>query len=72
MKKLESQNSAKYPEYIGVEETADLLGISPATVYQKRSRRTLPLVGYKPTGKRLLFKKEDVMQLIANSQTITH
>ena len=44
-------------------EAADLLGISPFSLRGKVSRREVPFVKF---GRRVLFRKEDLIELIEN------
>lgn len=46
-------------EMLTIDEAATFMGLSKSTLYKMSFNRTLPV--YKPTGRKLYFKKDDVM-----------
>ncbi|HRU83622.1 MAG TPA: helix-turn-helix domain-containing protein [Candidatus Cloacimonas sp.] len=55
--------------YLNVTEAADLLNVKPGTIYQLVWRKKIPY--YKPLGKKLLFKKEELLSYIEKSRVQT-
>jgi len=56
-------------EYIGVEETANLLGYKKSYLYQLIHRNLIP--HYKPGGKKILFDKFELKEWISESRVKT-
>jgi excisionase family DNA binding protein len=47
----------------------EFLGISKSTIYKMNHTRELPI--YKPTGKKLYFKKEDVVEYLKRNRQMS-
>ncbi len=56
-------------EYIGVEETAKLLGFKKSYLYQLIHKNLIP--HYKPNGKKVLFDKFELKEWISKSRVKT-
>ena len=52
------QEATTYKEYYSVEEAAHYLGIAKSTLYKKTSLGNISF--YKPNGKLITFKKDDL------------
>ena len=48
--------------YLNVTEAAALLDVKPGTIYQLVWQKRIPY--YKPLGKKLLFKKDELLAII--------
>ena len=55
--------------YINVREAATLLDVQPGTIYQLVWQKRIP--SYKPLGKKLLFCKEELLQIISAKRQST-
>ncbi len=62
------QDQKEPDEFIGVEETARLLGVVKATMYNKVSARKIPTYKY---GRKLKFKRSEVLGLLHDSRIMT-
>ena len=56
---LESKSGSHSEEFLNVHQVAELIEESVASIYTRTSSRTIPF--YKK-GKRLLFKKSEILQ----------
>lgn len=56
-------------ELLDVKKTAEILFLSVPTIYGLVSKRSIP---YYKRGKRLYFRKDDLLKWIAGSRRMTH
>jgi len=62
---MREENDTLVTDWITTEEVIKILGISKRTLYRYVSQGYLP--SYKPTGRRLYFRRVDVDNLISSS-----
>jgi len=55
--------------YLSIEEAADYLDISKSCLHKKTSKREIPF--YKPGGKKIYFKREELHQWIESGHLET-
>jgi|LSQX01.3.fsa_nt_gb excisionase family DNA binding protein len=48
--------------FLTVQQVAELLDLQPSTIYQMVWKKTIPY--YKPFGRRLYFKKEEILEIL--------
>jgi predicted DNA-binding transcriptional regulator AlpA len=65
---LELKNSSSYDEFMNVQQVANFIEESVASIYTRTSSRTIPF--YKK-GKRLLFKKVEILRWIESGKKKT-
>ncbi|MDD2230371.1 MAG: helix-turn-helix domain-containing protein [Candidatus Cloacimonetes bacterium] len=53
-------------QFIDLQEAAELLKLKPATVYQYVWLKKLPC--YKPFGRKLYFRKDELIELLNNGR----
>tara|TARA_R110000822_G_scaffold23308_6_gene72256 strand:- start:254 stop:454 length:201 start_codon:yes stop_codon:yes gene_type:complete len=53
-------------QFIKIKEVSQLLNLSTPYVYELVAQRKIPF--YKPFGKILMFKKDEILQIIENSK----
>ncbi len=56
--------------YITAPEVAELLGVKPKYVYQLTSKHKIPY--YCPTGRKILFKREEIIAYIERSRVASY
>ena len=55
--------------YLDVEQAAAFLNVSPKYVYTLTQQRKIPF--YKPFGKKLMFKEEELQNIVDASQVMS-
>ena len=55
--------------YLDVEQAAAFLNVSPKYVYTLTQQRKIPF--YKPFGKKLMFKEEELQDIVDASQVMS-
>ncbi|MCF7912274.1 MAG: helix-turn-helix domain-containing protein [Candidatus Cloacimonetes bacterium] len=60
---LEMKNQSNF---VTLERAAEILGLSPGTMYQYTHRRIIPF--YKPNGRMIYFKVSELMEFIESSR----
>jgi len=63
------KNNERNP-YITAPEVAELLGVKPKYVYQLTSKHKIPY--YSPTGRKILFKREEIIAYIERSRVASY
>jgi excisionase family DNA binding protein len=53
-------------EMLTLDETASFMGVSKSMLYKMSSNRGIPI--YKPTGKKLFFKREDILEFLTQNR----
>jgi excisionase family DNA binding protein len=67
--KEEKRADAKVSEYLNSDEASTFLGISKSTLHKMCHRRQITY--FKPNGKLVFFKKNDLMQFLENGKVLS-
>lgn len=67
---MKTPNKNESKVFLTAKEAADFLGITPKYIYQLTHQHLIPY--YAPMGRRILFKRSELLDMIENSRVSTN